>query len=330
MVDSFRRIDYSLRPAKHAERRMLCDVFRRLAHFQPVETYRYVGFGSVWFSDFVLFHRALGVRDMLSIEQSVQSQQRFEANKPFAIDIDFRPSSIVLPGLDYSRRQFIWLDYDDPISLEMVNDVAAVARRASSGTVLVVSVQCVRPPDVAEADRDLAGDPNAPSAVARFAGRLNADGVTRVGSEVQREQLSNWAFGELSRSILYAEVERILESRRLASPVGAVDYQKICDFEYEDGAKMTTMAIIFYSPDEAEKVSACRFENLEFLDPSGDPVFIPTPKLTPREFRQLESQLPLPNGVQLNIGHIPLGETRRFSELYRYFPNFVAAADGLG
>ena len=63
MVDSFRRIDYSLRPAKHAERRMLCDVFRRLTHFQPVETYCYVGFGSVWFSDFVLFHRALGVSE---------------------------------------------------------------------------------------------------------------------------------------------------------------------------------------------------------------------------------------------------------------------------
>ncbi len=325
MVDSFRRIDYSLRPAKHAERRMLCDVFRRLAHFQPVETYRYIGFGSVWFSDFVLFHRALGVRNMLSIEQAVQSRPRFEANKPFAIDIDFRSSSLVLPELDYAQRQFIWLDYDDPITLDMVNDVAAIARRASSGTVLVVSVQCVRPPDVVEADREMLSDVNAPSATDRFATRMNADGVGRIGSDLERDQLSNWAFGDLSRSIFYEEVERILENRRLANPESAISYRKICDFEYEDGAKMTTIALIFHSEEEADKVDACRFDNLEFLHPNGDAVFIPTPKLTPREFRQLESQLPLPAGGELNIGHIPIGETRRFAELYRYFPTFVAA-----
>lgn len=325
MADSFRRIDYSLRPAKHAERRMLCDVFRRLTHFQPVETYRYVGFGSVWFSDFVLFHRALGIRDMLSIEQAVQSQSRFEANKPFAINIDFRSSSLVLPELDYDRRQFIWLDYDDPITLDMVNDVAAIARRASSGTVMVVSVQCVRPPDVAEADRELTRDPNAPSATDRFATRMNADGVARVGSDLEREQLSNWAFGELSRSIFYEEIDRILENRRLATPERALSYRRICDFEYEDGAKMTTLALIFHNEEDNDKVDACCFENLEFLNPDGGAVFIPTPKLTPREFRYLESQLPLPDGAQLDIEHIPVGETRNFAELYRYFPKFVAA-----
>src|SRR5690606_4978275 len=92
MKDSFRRIDYSIRPAKYAERRMLCDIFRKLAAFEPVEHYRYVGFGSVWFADFMLFHRALGIRHMLSIEQAVGSRERFEANKPFNLHIDFRTS----------------------------------------------------------------------------------------------------------------------------------------------------------------------------------------------------------------------------------------------
>lgn len=77
MSGSFRRIDYSLRPAKHAERRMMCDVFRRLRPFGRVEDYMYVGFGSVWFSDFSLFHRALGIRDMLSIEKERSAEQRF-------------------------------------------------------------------------------------------------------------------------------------------------------------------------------------------------------------------------------------------------------------
>lgn len=325
MVDSFRRIDYSLRPAKHAERRMLADVFRRLSHFQPVETYRYVGFGSVWFSDFVLFHRSLGVRDMLSIEQAVASQRRFEANRPFAIEMDFRSSSLVLPELDYTRRQFIWLDYDDPITLDMVADVAMIARRACSGTVLVVSVQCMKAPDVADAEREMLRDENAMGPMERFASRMSADGVDRVSSDIEREQLSGWAFGDLSRSIFYEEVERVLEDRRLATPNYAVSCRTICDFEYEDGAKMTTLTLIFHSDEEEVTVDACGFDDLEFLDPLGGAVYIPTPKLTPREFRQLESQLPLSPGVQLEIGHIPITETRRFADMYRYFPTFVAA-----
>src|SRR3546814_2772121 len=104
MKDSFRRIDYSVRPAKHAERRMLCDVFRKLAAFDPVEQYRYVGFGSVWFSDFILFHRALGVRHMLSIEQAVASKNRFEANRPFNLDIDFRTSTLVLRSEEHTSE----------------------------------------------------------------------------------------------------------------------------------------------------------------------------------------------------------------------------------
>ena len=299
---------------------MLCDVFRKLAAFDPVETYRYVGFGSVWFSDFVLFHRALGIRDMLSIEQAVASRERFEANKPFAINIDFRPSTLVLPEMLYDRRQFIWLDYDDTISTEMLHDVATIAARASSGTVLVVSVQCMRAPDLAEAERARLTDPESLSGEERFRQRLGPD---RVPAELNREDLFGWSFGALSRDMFYAEIERSLETRRLSDSPNSVSYRQICDFEYEDGAKMTTLALAFFKDEEENKLNACRFDNLEFLNPDGKPVYIPTPKLTLREFRHLESQLPLPEGEDLNIGHIPVGEARGFASMYRYLPNFA-------
>ena len=68
MTARYRRVDYSLRPAKHAERRMLAEVFRRLRPFQPIEDYTYIGFGGLWFVDFALIHRMLGVHKMISIE----------------------------------------------------------------------------------------------------------------------------------------------------------------------------------------------------------------------------------------------------------------------
>jgi hypothetical protein len=320
MVDSFRRIDYSIRPAKYAERRMLLDVFRRLASFEPLEEYRYVGFGSVWFSDFVLFHRAIGIRHMLSIEKAVGSRDRFEANKPFNIAIDYRPSSVVLPEMGYDRRQFIWLDYDDPITLDMVRDVATVAARARSGTLLAVSVQCHRAPDIAEADRAALNDPLALSAVERFRARM---GAHRVAPDLSGAELASWPFGELSRNLFLSEIASALETRRLADPESELRFQPICDFEYEDGAKMTTTVGVFVAPDEQPRLAACYFNQLEFLDPAGGAIYIPTPKLTIKEFRHLEKQLPLPAGSNLDLGFIPPGEASRFAEMYRYFPNFA-------
>jgi len=319
MKDSFRRIDYSIRPAKYAERRMLCDIFRKLAAFEPVEHYRYVGFGSVWFADFMLFHRALGIRHMLSIEQAVGSRERFEANKPFNLHIDFRTSTLALPEIGYERRQFIWLDYDDPLSPDMLRDVAIIAKRARSGTVLVVSVQCHRAPEIAEADRERALDDSAATAEERFRTKFG----DRVDPRIGREDLSGWSFGKLSRGIIISEIETALETRRLADPADEVAMTKICDFEYEDGAKMTTLTVAFCSPGEQDQLNACGFDDLEFVENPDEAVYIPTPKLTPREFRQLESQLPLAAGAHLAIGHIPPGEANGFTRLYRYFPNFA-------
>ena len=47
---SYESINYALRPAKAIERRMLCEVFRRLYPFQPIDQYGYVTVAStsVW------------------------------------------------------------------------------------------------------------------------------------------------------------------------------------------------------------------------------------------------------------------------------------------
>jgi hypothetical protein len=45
MTSSFKKINYALRPGKHAARRMLCEIFGSVHPFQPVDEYVYVGFG---------------------------------------------------------------------------------------------------------------------------------------------------------------------------------------------------------------------------------------------------------------------------------------------
>lgn len=319
MTASFERIDYSLRPAKHAERRMLCDIFRRLRPFGRIEEYVYVGFGSVWFADFALFHRALGIKKMISIEAVEDAQQRIEDNRPFRIPVDFRHSRDALPDLDWARKQFLWLDYDDPLSLDMLLDMRTVARRATSGTLLAITVQCSKAPQLAQADQDPA--PGAPTALQRF---LGAFGRNRVPHDAGEDDFRGWPFGLLSRKMLSQEIMGELASRNSGAAQAKMVFQPICEFEYEDGAKMTTLVGIFHLEEDLQKFEQCNFNSLDFLPEPKKKVRIAIPKITAREFKKLESQLPLtPDNGELELGSIPATEARHFATMYRYLPNFA-------
>lgn len=319
MTASFRKIDYSLRPAKHAERRMLCEAFRQMRPFQPVEDYIYVGFGSVWFADFVLFHRALGIREMLSIEEVAGAKDRVEANKPFrAITVDYRHSSRVLPELDWNKRHFIWLDYDSPISEAVLHDIATVASHARSGSALAVSVQCQQAADVALAEEESEG----PAAMARFRDRF---GRERIPENVSEEDLYGWPFASLSRRMLHSEIEATLASRNAAAtPQMAIQFNQIFNVEYQDGARMATICGVFVQQNENRLFEACGFGKLDFLPQDGNTFRIEIPKLTTREIRFLEQQLPrLAAGDVLALGAIPASDAGLYADLYRYFPNFA-------
>lgn len=318
MSTSFRRIDYSLRPAKHAERRMLCDLYRRLTPFSRIENYVYVGFGSIWFSDFSLFHRSLGIKKMISIEKSTTAEKRIEENKPFRIPVIYSHSKDALPKLEWSKHHLLWLDYDDPLCPEMLHDMQTVASRAMSGTVLTISVQCSQAPQVAEADGDSQSD--SPNALSRF---INRFGRERVPHGTVETDLYSWRLGRLSRKLVTQEIEAGLAIRNSSSHENQMRFKQICEIEYEDGAKMTTLVGIFYSPEEAHLIDQCHFETLDFLATSLKPIRINVPKLTVRELKKLESQLPLGEGNNLQIGHIPQSDADHFVSLYRYLPNFA-------
>jgi hypothetical protein len=316
MSSSFEKIDYSIRPAKHTERRMLSEVFRRLWPFQSISDYVYVGFGAVTFSDFILFHRNLGVREMLSIEREPDSIERVRENAPFEIKIDNRSSAEALPDLQWGKRQILWLDYDGALSSDMLLDAGTVAANAASGTVLAVSFNCHRAKeldDVKSADEGV-------EAIELFRDRY---GRERVSDEVSEDDLYGWPFAKLGRKLFSAEIESSLATRNIEiDQPDVVSFHRICEIEYQDGAKMTTLVGIFVAEKDAEKLFACKFDSLDFLEKDGSPIRIVVPRLTIREIRALERQLPLAQGADINPGFVPLNDANKFVDLYRYLPNF--------
>ena len=63
-------INYQIRPNKNVERKLFLEMFRRLDDRLDITQYRYVGLGGLWFADFSLFHRRLGLTDLTSIEET--------------------------------------------------------------------------------------------------------------------------------------------------------------------------------------------------------------------------------------------------------------------
>lgn len=315
-MSSFRKINYSLRPAKHAERKMMGELFRRLAAFAPLEEYRYVGLGSVWFADFSLYHKALGIADMVSIERATGSRTRFEANRPFNIEMKFMPTTQALPELDWTKRSIVWLDYDGVLSTDILLDARHVGGSCRSGTIVAISVNCGRADEVTAAE----DDPNGPTALDRF--RVTF-GRERVANDIAGDDLLGRRFAKLSRNMILAEIEEAV-ARRNGQGGPKCFFSPIVSFSYKDDAPMTTIVGVLYDEPERESFERCHFGELDFLREGNELIDIKVPKLTIKELRYLEAQLPLAGGNDLQLeGDIPQSEANAFAKLYRYLPNFA-------
>lgn len=142
MADSGQKINYSLRPQKCVERKIMCELLSTCETAVPIHKYRYIGFGSFYFSDFVLFHNQLNIDQMISIEKS-SNKMRYEFNKPYGcIEMYYGNADVVLSSeINFSDdiKDIIWLDFDDAFQKSMLSDLMTAVRKISSGSFLFTS-----------------------------------------------------------------------------------------------------------------------------------------------------------------------------------------------
>jgi hypothetical protein len=323
---SYERINYSLRPAKAIERRMFCDVFSRLYPFQPVENYGYIGLGSIYLTDFQLFHRVLGICELISIERDADNSERFILNLPFGcIKMRFAESGAVLPTLNWENRQIVWLDYDGSLSLADLADIATVVSKASSGTFVALSVNAhpiAKPGDqeVRSIEEKTSEKFNLPKyrleKIKHFLGQ-------KVPSTVDGKMLDIEGIPKVLRKIISNEIESQLSTRNNLLPQEEqFEFKQVVNFVYRDGAQMLTLGGMIYKKSERAFLESCRFNELDFTSESEKPFLIKVPCLTPREMRHLNSFLPTQDTSKITRGGIPEDDIARYTEIYRYFPSF--------
>jgi hypothetical protein len=310
---TFKKIDYRLRPAKHAERVMLIDLFKRM-RFAPIETYRYIGFGSVAFVDFRMVHKALGIKDLISIEATDEAdeQTRFNHNNPYAgLTLHFGHSSKVLPTLDLTKRSLIWLDYDGALSRSMANDLATVGRHAFSGTFVGVTFTTAFPTENPGRESELK--------------RLKEDFPDFLPDDTKANAFDGGKSAEFGRSTLGALLEKAVSDADAGkTDAGQVrSVRQICFFRYKDGAPMVTVGWLIVAKGDIPLYDACHFDALPFVRVGAIPFQIKIPLVTPLEVREMERRLP-DLAAATDLDWIPADERRNFGSVYRYLPQFSA------
>lgn len=290
-------LDYRNRPAKAIERHLIVDLCRRVLQNHPGVEFQYIGMGALEFLDFALMHRALGLTQMVSIEQ--QSTERHEFNKPFrSIRIVQGHSSAVLNGkhVDLSRPSIVWLDYTGGLDDSMLGDIEDVSRIMPSPSLLFVTV----------------------NAVAKKLGERMSDleeriSPARIPEWVSDDNLNVHGLMRAQRQMMSFSVKLGLESRA-TSPI----FQQLVNLHYQDNANMQTFGGLFLPAGTDPMVAISSFEDLDFVIADDKILDLRVPVITAAERFVLDRQLPLAEGIELVADHIPPKDLVAYQRVYKY------------
>ena len=133
---SFDVVNYSLRPSKNIQRQIVFEGMQVIKSQLGLVDMVYVGLGSIWFTDFVMAHKSLDIRDMVSMESDDIGYSRAIFNKPYAtVHVRHGHSSRVLAEL-YKDDMFclrpwvVWLDYDVHLDEALRDDIRSVIEKS--------------------------------------------------------------------------------------------------------------------------------------------------------------------------------------------------------
>ncbi len=303
--ESFEEINYSIRPAKAAQRHMLIEAIGRLSRFAPLPEYQYVGFGSTFFVDFKLLHQRYGLTHMYSIERATRKRGRFDLNVPLeCVTMLYGEASKMLlhRGIDWSRPAIVWLDYDEPFDQYKLGDCERVLARAAHGSMLIVSFS---------------------SDSGRISGRedrvrdLLADWVAPEDNDAK---LDDRRFAELALGGLTDHAQQHLADRG-----EEMLFRQLFRFRYKDSHPMATWGGVILDAARKGDADACEFAELPFVRTGKRTYSLEIPNLTPVERALIERHLPgdCAKAKEVVRNKVPLAEVDRLARVYRYAPRFV-------
>jgi hypothetical protein len=305
---SFERVHYEYRPAKQVERRMLLDAFQQLMAIGfPIHEYQYTGMGSVYFVDFVMFHRYLGISKMLNVEVDLEIEKRVKFNCPFNL-IKIRMGDIAdqIPRLSQDIRHVLWLDYDYPLTDEILDALLMASKCLPRGSILLLTVDVEPPGEKGEGPLEW---------------------MKYYQQEAHRYLPPRAKFGDFAKSKIPAINRTIIDNVIRDGIAGRIDmrFHPLFNFLYADGHQMLSIGGMICGDEEERRLKTLDRKRLPFIRESliGNHCRIRVPCLTRKERLYLESKMPKPRGWKPKRFELRDEEASDYCDIYRYYPAYT-------
>lgn len=322
---SYERVDYSIRTNKNIERKLVFERLQVLLRSFDFGAYRYMGLGSMWFIDFVLAHRQLGIKEMWSFEE--KNAARADFNKPYhCIDVKAQKSSAGIQAMgadDWLKPAIVWFDYDGAFDGDVKDDCERLLDRLLPGSVLIVTVNS----DKRVYKPSGPADQTAPAITKLRELLADAVPVTATGGKGDIEAGEFPAvFGTAILSFMTGAVRR---AGRVDSGQPVV-FVPLFNLQHRDGATMSTLGGML-----ANAAQLDRLQNLFSLteaqllaDGALLKEVLDIVPITSKEKSALDRLLPCDEAgfsARLAASGVRLDETeaRKYLKLYTQFPVFA-------
>jgi hypothetical protein len=271
-----------------------------------------VGFGSLWFIDYLMAHRLLGIASMTSIERDDIGFTRAEYNRPLGcIKVVKGESSLIIPTLGLEATpSVVWLDYDSSIGGPTISDIGLLVPKCAANSVIVVTINAKK--DELD-DKDENGTQVDPATSLRvIAGDL-------VPNPLPPKRLQPSNYPKLLCEILLNQ----LQSKAVNS-ARSETFIKLFDLVYTDGTPMVTVGGILATPEKVEEIRALVASD-SWQGIADDTIAVPP--LTAREKIALDRMMPTaqaPTVKQVDKLNFSLRaeQIRAYHRYYQYYPVF--------
>jgi hypothetical protein len=325
-IPSFEKINYTLRPRKQIERKIIIDIFRELKHKLGLqfEIYTYLGMGSIYYYDFILFNKFLNFKNMISLDDK-QCRQRFIFNKPYDfVEFYNTTTSKFLNELTRIKPLFTWFDYDsylikyDELTKEfqsnnhILGDIEVITKKCLPGDVFIITVDISLPEIALDVQQRKT----------EFIGKYRQYLDIQFHKEASITQ----------ENFVYLIQNIIINKIKSSHLIGTPDFHKLFAFSYRDSSLMYTLGGIFY-PLPKEILNS----EIKFIDPNENHLTkIDVPLLTYKEKQTLDRNIKfLENSRNTLINnntidavtkrlHFELNpaELKDYIEYYQYYPQY--------
>ena len=318
---SYNIFNYNYRPAKSIERKLFVELLKEIYGVTEARKCTYIGFGSIFFTDFKMIHKELGIKKMINIENKVEDKIRFEFNKPYScIDLQWGMSTDVLLNIDYIGKKIFWLDYDETLQSYMFEDIETIFTNLEPGSFYMATCNSSLPKYI-----DKTTGVYKPE-------KFTADFADYVPYELTHMMMTGAQSPYLIRDMVNRCINHILEQRNaVLDPPEQLVYQQLLFLSYKDRAPMFSTGGLLLRRKDLNDQSIKTIKTLAYVKTgSQDLLDIQSPVLTSSEIDLINSHLPKPKGRFLNLrklDFIPEDQREKYFNVYRYYPSYVEIRD---